>query len=57
MIKYNRKLNIATRGLNKAFPNERTKKQINLVRAARSIGYYDYMDYTIHRALRYFIDD
>ena len=43
MIKYNRKLNIATRGLNKAFPNERTKKQINLVRVARSIGYYDYI--------------
>ena len=57
MIKYNRKLNIATRGLNKAFPNERTKKQINLVRAARSIGYPNYMDYAIHRALRYFLDD
>ena len=54
MIKYNRKLNIATRGLNKAFPNERTKKQINLVRAARN---YNYMDYAIHRALRYFLDD
>lgn len=37
MIKYNRKLNIATRGLNKAFPNERTKKQINLVRVATMI--------------------
>ena len=57
MTKYYRRLSIAIHMQNKAFPKEKSKKQINLVRAARSIGYPNYMGYAIHRALRYLFDD